>query len=226
MSEKAYKRQLAIIWTIIIVAIVLIIVAAGAMLFADDGVKQVEKNETFVTVESYIGKTYEEVNADGLKFEKVEVFSDAEKGVVIQQSVAEGTSVKRGTTIVLNVSKGNSEVSVPVIVGKTEDEAVKALRDNGFEVEIHYILNYDKGELAGTVKECSPSAGNKVAYGSKVTVVIYGDDQMTTTTTTTRPSGETAPPETTTQPTTAPTTTITTTTTTTETTTVDSGAEE
>ncbi|MBR5272076.1 MAG: PASTA domain-containing protein [Clostridia bacterium] len=228
MSEKSYKRQLAIIWTVIIIAIVLIIGATVAIILSSGGTQQVEKNETFVTVENYVGKKYDEVHTDGLKFESVEVFSEEEKGVVIQQSVAEGTSVKKGTTIVVNVSKGNSEVVVPSIIGKTEDEAVKALRDNGFEVTVRYILNYNDGDV-GTVKSCSPSVGEKVSFGSKVTISVYGDDLMVTTTTTTRPTSSTENTETT-VPTTVPTTTLPTTAPTTEPVTsdptVDSGAQE
>ncbi len=224
MTEKSYKRQRATIIAIIVIAIVLMLAAVvGIIIFANNTKPMVAGNDT-VTVDSYVGKAYVEISSKDLNFEKVEVFSSEEKGVVIQQSIAEGTSVKKGTVITLNVSKGDSEVEVPSIVGKTEDEAVKALTDNGFEVVVHYILNYDEKD-AGTVKECVPAVGERVSFGSKVTIKVWGDDLMVTTTTTTRSTQETTPTTTTTKPTTQSTTQPTTEPTTTEPTTTEPTTE-
>jgi beta-lactam-binding protein with PASTA domain len=64
----------------------------------------------------------------------------------------------------------------------TEAEAIKALKDNGFEVTVRYILNTDS-KPEGTVKDCTPAAGEKVSFGSKVSISVWGDDLMVTTTT-------------------------------------------
>ncbi|MBR5774251.1 MAG: PASTA domain-containing protein [Clostridia bacterium] len=227
MTEKTYKRQRSTIIAIIIVAVVLIVAAIVGIIHFSNNTKAMPAGDDSVKVENYVGKIYEEVSSRDLTFEKVEVFSNEEKGVVIQQSISEGTMVKRGTVITLNVSKGDSEVEVPSVVGMTEDEAVKALKDNGFEVSVRYIINAEN-KPAGTVKECSPAEGQRVSFGSKVSISVWGDDLSITTTTEERPTGETAAP-TTTAPTTTTTTEATTTTTTTApttTTTTEAESEE
>lgn len=223
MTENKYQKQRAISITAIIVAAVLMIAAIVGIIVFSNGSKAMPKGDDAVKVEKYVGKNYVDISSKDLAFEKVEVFSNEAKGVVIQQSIAEGTSVKRGTVITLNVSKGDSEVEIPDVVGKTREEAVKALKDNGFEVTVHYLINYE-GKDPDTVKDCTPGAGEKVSYGSKVTITVWGDDLMVTTTTEQRPTQETAPPTTTTKPpvtTTQPVTTTTTTQPTTTTTEAD-----
>jgi len=202
LTEKSYNRQRTTIIAIIVVAVILMVAAIVGIIVFSNNTKPMVAGDDTVTVGNYLGKNYVEISSKDLEFEKVEVFSNEAKGVVIQQSIAEGTTVKKGTVITLNISKGDSEVEVPQIVGKSEAEAVKALKDNGFEVIVHYLLNYEE-KYEGTVKECVPAAGEKVSFGSTVTIKVWGDDLMVTTTTTSRPTQETAP---TTQPTTQPTT--------------------
>ena len=223
MTEKTYKRQRSTIIAIIIVAVLLMVAAVVGIFYFSNSTKPMPSGDDVVQVGNYIGMRYEEVSSRDLTFEKVEVFSNEEKGIIIQQSISEGTSVKRGTLITLNVSKGDSEVEIPSIIGKTEEEAVKALKDNGFEVVVHYTLN-TQSKPEGTVKECAPGVGERVSFGSKVVITVWGDDLMVTTTTEQRPTGETAAPTTTT---TAPTTTTTTTapTTTTEAETTTEGGQ-
>lgn len=181
MNEKEYKRQNATIIAIIAITLVLIVATVIVIIVAANNTKSLTPGGEMVTVGNYVGKNYDEVSADGLKFEKVEVFSEEAVGVVVQQNYPEGAEVKKGSLVTLNVSKGAGAVEVPYIVGKSEDEATKILRDNGFEVIVHYAMNTE-GEAAGTVKSCSPSSGDKVAYGSQVMISVWGDENVTTTT--------------------------------------------
>lgn len=181
MNEKAYKRQNATIIAIIAVTLVLIIATVVVIIIAANNTKSLTPGNEMVTVGNYVGQKYDEVNAEGLKFEKVEVFSAEPEGTVVQQNYPEGAEVKKNSVVTLNVSKGAGAVEVPYVVGKSEDEAIKILRDNGFEVSVHYAVNVES-EPEGTVKACSPSSGDKVAYGSKVIITVWGDSDVATTT--------------------------------------------
>lgn len=56
--------------------------------------------------------------------------------MIFEQSVKAGDEVKKGTAIVLTVSKGIETVSVPDVGGKSKDDAVKTLEEEGFKVEL------------------------------------------------------------------------------------------
>ena len=206
MNEKEYKRQSATIIAIIAITLALIVATVVVIIVMANNTKTITPGGEMVTVENYVGKKFDEVSAEGLQFERNDVYSTEPEGTVVQQNYPEGAEVKKGSVVTLNVSLGPAdEVAVPAVVGKTEDEAVKILRDNGFEVSIHYAVN-DEGRPEGTVKSSSPSAGEKIAFGSKVVITVWGDSSNTTTTTVDRPVNTTKPPNKTTRPSTSPTT--------------------
>ena len=91
------------------------------------------------------------------------------EGAVIRQSVAAGTSVKRGDKVTLTVSSGKPMVTVANVTGKTRAAATSTLQGQGFTVTV--LENYDNSVAAGNVIRQSPSGGTSQIKGS--TVVIY-----------------------------------------------------
>ncbi len=94
---------------------------------------------------------------------------EAPEGTVISQSIAAGDDVKRGDTIVITVSSGKETVDIADVVGKTQSDAEKILKEQGFKVAV--LENYDSTVEAGKVISQSPVAGTAQLSGS--TVVIY-----------------------------------------------------
>ncbi|MBO8186058.1 Stk1 family PASTA domain-containing Ser/Thr kinase [Streptomyces spirodelae] len=92
------------------------------------------------------------------------VHSEHDKGTVARQSPTDGSSLAKGETVTLTVSKGPDMVEVPDVEGRSEDEATTKLEQAGFEVTVRRIFFGD------TVFNQSPDSGEKAPRGSEVTI--------------------------------------------------------
>ncbi|MDI3299193.1 MAG: Stk1 family PASTA domain-containing Ser/Thr kinase [Bacillota bacterium] len=113
------------------------------------------------------------LGARGLRVRVVQEYSDSvASGYVIDQSPAAGSPLAQGSTVTLTVSQGPSvnQVVVPALVGLGVDDALNQLRSNQLVPgKMSYQL---AGYPAGTVVSTSPAAGQMVAPGSAVDLVI------------------------------------------------------
>jgi len=118
-----------------------------------------------------VDEAVDKLREAGFKSEQRQEFSDTVKnGRVIDSSPPQGTSVRRGSTVTLVVSKGKEKAAVPSVTGKQRDAAEQALRDAGFEPSVTERED-DKAD-PGTVLEQDPEAGTQAAKGSKVKLVV------------------------------------------------------
>jgi serine/threonine-protein kinase len=104
---------------------------------------------------------------------KSQVFSKTDKapvGEVISQSPAGGHKAKKGSTVILNVSSGPGQVTMPDVTGQSESAATKQLEALGLTVEVikEYNSDVDKGRATRTV----PDAGEKADKGSQVELYV------------------------------------------------------
>jgi serine/threonine-protein kinase len=98
-------------------------------------------------------------------------FSDTVRtGRVIETSPAEGTTVRKGLTVTLVVSRGTEKVVVPDVVGESSDEAERMLREA--ELESAVTEREDQSAEPGTVLEQDPVAGTRLAKGRTVELVV------------------------------------------------------
>ncbi len=98
---------------------------------------------------------------------------DKKVGVVLEQSPAAGTSINARSTITLTVSKGeeNQNVSVPNVMGRSEEDAKKDLTAVGLVVGT--VSKAESATVeAGKVMTQTLSAGQEVPSGSVVNLVI------------------------------------------------------
>ena len=107
----------------------------------------------------------------GLKLGEVsKVATDAVVGTVVSQTPAAGSKVAKGSAVDLVISNGPEKVAVPDLKGLTRNEALKALSDAGMtSVE---TAEYDSYVAKGTVIDQLPAAGEKVAPGSTVGMLV------------------------------------------------------
>ena len=105
----------------------------------------------------------------GLKANVVEVNSDEEPGTVLAQSIKPDTTVVKGTTVRINVSKGPKPVAVPSVIGLLYDQAADDLEDAGFLVA---RTDVESDEPAGIVVFQDPEAGSEQARGATVTLQV------------------------------------------------------
>lgn len=101
--------------------------------------------------------------------------SDQKDGTILEQDVKAGDTVKRGSQInVVIAGKGDNTsemVKIPSVIGKTKSSAKSTLESAGFSVTFEYG-DYNDSVAADVVTAQSPSAKNKAAKGSTVTVTL------------------------------------------------------
>jgi serine/threonine-protein kinase len=96
--------------------------------------------------------------------------SDQPKGNVLSQDPVGGTSVDKGSTVTIQVSKGPQKVDVPDVVGQNKDDARTTLGGAGFKVKL--IKKPSATDPVNTVIKQSPSGGSQAVKGSTVTIYV------------------------------------------------------
>jgi serine/threonine-protein kinase len=99
-----------------------------------------------------------------------ETSDTVDEGRVIETQPGENTQLEKGRTVVLVVSSGPEQVSVPDVVGDQEDDARSALEDAGLRADVSEEESQD--EEPGTVLRQDPGSGERVAKGSAVKLVV------------------------------------------------------
>ncbi len=129
------------------------------------------------------------LNDAGLNLGRVdEQASDQSEGTVLSQDPEAYTQVDAGSAV--NIVVSNAQVKVPNVVGKSDQEARRALFDQGFEVT--YAAEVESSEAApGTVIRQSPSGGSTAKKGSTVTLTLAKEPAETPTPTPTDTSSPT-----------------------------------
>jgi len=107
----------------------------------------------------------------GLGVEGIELeFSDRDRGTVIDQSPEAGNTVARDTPVRLTVSDGLQQVTVPNLVGQSQDDAVELLREA--QLRVGKLTSRDSEKPAGEVLRSKPAAGTPVDVNSAVALVV------------------------------------------------------
>lgn len=100
-----------------------------------------------------------------------EEFSDtAPPGSVIATAPEIGTEVGKGARVDLTISRGPENVTVPMLLGMDERQAVESLRGLGFQAEIRKAYSEEFPE--GCVCAMEPAPESVVPYGSTVAVTL------------------------------------------------------
>jgi penicillin-binding protein 1A len=114
------------------------------------------------------------LRAEQLTWQIVDVPGDASlKGVVLDQSPADGQTILQGTAVTLRVGSGPLLV-VPSVVGQFRAAAQQTLRASGLAVTVVYDGVTGGEATLGTVVRQQPAAGTS-SQGA-VTIVVHGSD--------------------------------------------------
>lgn len=95
--------------------------------------------------------------------------SDKPTDTVIGQDPAAGATAKAGSTVMVQISSGPEQVSVPKVEGLPENDAVAKLQASGFTTK---VTTQEADRTPGIVISTDPEGGSKAAKGSKVSVVV------------------------------------------------------
>ena len=146
---------------------------------------KISKGVEKVKVPKVSGMKYEdavrELEKYKLKAEKLDEKSNTvEEGVVTTQETAEGTEVSIGSTVILHVSIGNglAKISVPYVIGKTQDEAINELKNSKLKVEV--ATKEDKTKNSGEVLEQSITVGQVVEEGTTIVITVNKIEEIKT----------------------------------------------
>ncbi len=137
----------------------------------------VSKGPKSVSMPNVLGMTYDEARVllkeygisviqTGVESTKYSV------GCVAAQSIASGSSVKKGDTVTLSVvsEKASSLVSVPSVTGLKQSEAENTLESLGFVVNV--LTNKDNKVEKDYVISQTPRSGSSLEKGSTVTIIV------------------------------------------------------
>jgi eukaryotic-like serine/threonine-protein kinase len=106
----------------------------------------------------------------GLVVDVGQAYSSQSKGVVFAQGPAPGTSVAKGSTVSLSVSKGKAPVTVPDVIGAQAADAKTSIQNLGL-VPVSELTSGTVSQV-GTVISQNPDSGTKVPPGSQVKLTI------------------------------------------------------
>lgn len=93
--------------------------------------------------------------------------SDSTEGLVLLMDPGAGARQEEGSEVVIHVSTSRT---VPAVVGKTQDDAAKALADSGFENVTVATERSDEAE--GTVLSVNPGEGEKAKASTAITLTV------------------------------------------------------
>ena len=114
----------------------------------------------------------EQLEKTGFTNVKIEKVNDDEvpENYVIKQSVSEAEEIEPGREIVITVSLGAAEITVPDVAGHSVEEADSILTDAGFKTTHSYELSETVAK--NNVIKTDPEAGTGAASGSTIKIIV------------------------------------------------------
>ena len=109
------------------------------------------------------------LRAAGLVPDTRDIFSDKPPGTVTAQDPKGGTSVVKGTTVRINISKGQQNIGIPSVIGLSFYRAAEQLRQRGFTA---VRADVDSSEPKGRVIGQDPGPGALHPPGTEVTLNV------------------------------------------------------
>ena len=170
-------KVLMIVASVIFVVVMGLVIANVVGIFSND--RDIVQKEEDKGIPDVVGMTVEEAEAELEKYgvtlaiARREEALRYEEGYIFKQLTEKGTELPEGAKLQVYVSSGLKEIEIPDISGKTEEEAIAALVDAGFEeknidieTEEHMTI---KKDLA---TRTDPEAGEGRTYKSDITIYI------------------------------------------------------
>jgi beta-lactam-binding protein with PASTA domain len=107
----------------------------------------------------------------GVRAQVKYVVSQKPAGVVLGQNPSGGTKVRKGSRVILAVSRGPNPTltAVPNVVGQTKRTAMTTLQNAGFTVQ---VLTVSNASQSGRVVDEQPAGSTRAPQGSSVTIYV------------------------------------------------------
>jgi len=136
----------------------------------------ISKGQQMTTVPKVVGMVLNDAIAAlqnaNLNYTEKDDYSDTvQKGYVIQQDTPDGTQIAAGSAVVIHISKGIEQVTVPDLTGKSEDDAKAAITAAKLTYKATTITN-DPSKPNNVVVSQDISAGSTVDKGAAITITV------------------------------------------------------
>ena len=136
---------------------------------------QVSKGPQPIAVPNVVGSSFDSANSAllgrGFAVRRRDVDSDQPKGTVVAQSPDAGTSLAKGSTVTLQVSKGPTTSTVPDVTSLAQADAIQQLRASGFKVRVVSQAVSDPTQ-DGIVQTEDPAGGTQAPPGTTITIAV------------------------------------------------------
>jgi len=106
-----------------------------------------------------------------------DIFSDKPTGTVIAQDPKGGISIVKGSTVRVNISKGQQNIGIPSVIGQSFDEASRQLRAAGLTPVREDV---ESSEPKGRVVNQDPAPGSLQPPGTEVKLSVSTGEEKTT----------------------------------------------
>ena len=169
-------KILLIVASVLFVGVMAWVIGNLAGIFRDNDIVQPGTDKSIPNV---VGMTVEQAEEElkelgvTLVVARQEEALKYDKGYIFYQATAEGAELVEGAKLQVHVSTGLKEIEIPDVSNKTEEDAVKALVDAGFEeknikvkTEEHMTVKKD------LVIKTDPEAGEGRNFKAKITIYI------------------------------------------------------
>ncbi|MGH3095678.1 MAG: Stk1 family PASTA domain-containing Ser/Thr kinase [Streptosporangiales bacterium] len=170
-KPRRKKRRKAIGLTLLALALVALLIGGliGGNAWMDRQQAQAMAKVPDVTGDNVdIART--KLDNKGFEVNTKEKFSAKDEGTVLGQDPKAGKQLRKGKTVTLTVSKGRQMVTVPTLEGQRKKDAKQAIEDAGLTVGA--VSRKNSEEHKNTVLSSDPAAGESVAKGSTVNLVV------------------------------------------------------
>ena len=170
-TKAGQQKQL---WKILLTSVLGLMIAAGLFF----GIRAIfDRIVTTATVPFVTGldiKDAEELLVrEGLRYKELYVDSDDVKvNVVMYQNPEADTVVRKDDTVLISVSSGPAQLTMPDVQGMNVEEATTLLKSYGFIPTCERIINGDYA--VDTVVSQTPAAYEKVSKDTPVSISISG----------------------------------------------------
>ena len=130
-----------------------------------------------VTVPNVVGLDADDAQSKlkrlGFAVSREEIDNGGSAGVVAGTTPSAGTQAKKGSTVTLRISSGDSEqLRVPNVIGLEQADAVQALRSAGFSNINTQVEQTTQAGTDGLVLAQTPQAGQQADADGQVQLVV------------------------------------------------------
>lgn len=155
---------------------------AGQVIQTGDSIRLfVSSGPNKFSLDDYVGTEFkeakEELEAQGITVKSTDSYNDSvPAGVVIGQTPSKNTEMKKGDEVSLVVSLGPEMMTVPNLVGLSQDSALDALNNNN--LKLGAVKEITSGLEKGIVVRQSVNEGDKVKKNTVVDIFVSKGEEV------------------------------------------------